>query len=122
MPLFMLDVWTSAFSSRHEHAGNESKSQVTGLSSLAHLDGGLPPGKHHLMNHFVSSSPTHHKSNKHNEDLTMQSRATSAKITKQQIYRSVASSTAIETGEAVQKIEQNLKQYQAEAKAIGLAR
>ncbi|WP_167391896.1 hypothetical protein [Mixta gaviniae] len=52
----------------------------------------------------------------------MQSRATSAKITKQQICRSVASSTAIETGEAVRKIEQNHKQYQAKAKAIGLAR
>lgn len=52
----------------------------------------------------------------------MKSRATSAKITKQQIYRSVASSTAIETGEAVQKIEKNLKQYQVQAKAIGLAR
>jgi len=38
----------------------------------------------------------------------MQSRATSAKITKQQICRSAASSTAIETGEAVQKIEQKL--------------
>ncbi|MDI9768594.1 hypothetical protein QM327_18765 [Pantoea dispersa] len=52
----------------------------------------------------------------------MQSRATSAKITKQQIYRSVASSTAIETDEAVQKIEQHLKQYQAKAKASVLAR
>lgn len=52
----------------------------------------------------------------------MQRRATNSKITKQQIYRSVASSTAIETGEDVQKIEQNLKQYQAKAKAIGLAR
>lgn len=50
----------------------------------------------------------------------MQSRDTGAKITKKQIYRSVASSTAIETGEDVQKIEQRLKQYQA--KAIGLAR
>lgn len=122
MPLFMLDVWTSAFSSRNEHAGNERKSQVPGLSRLAHLNGGLPPGKHPLINHLVNSSPTHYKPDKHNEDLTMQSRATSAKITKQKIYRSVASSTAIETGEAVQKIEQNLKQYQAKAKAIGLAR
>lgn len=52
----------------------------------------------------------------------MQSRVTNDKNTRQQIYRSVASSTAIETGEAVQKIEQNLKQYQAQAKAIGLAR
>ena len=52
----------------------------------------------------------------------MQSRATCNKITKQQIYRSVASSTAIETGEAVQKIEKNLKQYQVQARAIGLAR
>lgn len=122
MPLFMLDVWASAFSSRHEHAGNESKSQVPRLSSLAHLDSGLPPGKHHLMNHLVSSSPTHYKPYKHNADLTMQSRDTGAKITKKQIYRSVASSTAIETGEAVQKIEQRLKQYQAKAKTSGLAR
>lgn len=52
----------------------------------------------------------------------MQSRATSAKINRQQIYRAVASSTAVETGRAVQKIEQNIKQYQAKAKAIGLAR
>ena len=52
----------------------------------------------------------------------MQCRVTSPKITKQQIYRSVASSTAIETGETVQKIEQNLKQYQAQARVIGLAR
>ncbi|MBK0089428.1 hypothetical protein IBT48_00755 [Erwinia sp. S59] len=51
----------------------------------------------------------------------MQNRATSARITKQQIYRSVASSTAIETGEKVQKIEQNLKQYQLKAKTIGLS-
>jgi len=74
------------------------------------------------LNHLVNSSPTHYKADKHNEDFTMQSRATSAKITRQQIYRSVASSTAIETGRAVQKIEQNIKQYQAKAKAIGLAR
>lgn len=47
----------------------------------------------------------------------MQRPATSAKIIRQQIYRSVASSTAIETGKAVQKIEQNLKQHQAKAKA-----
>ncbi|MGK9432567.1 hypothetical protein ACSSTN_02070 [Pantoea agglomerans] len=117
MPLFMLDVWTSAFSSRNEHAGSESKSQVPGLSSLAHLYGGLPPGKHHLINHLVNSSPTNYKADKHNEDLIMQRPATSAKIIRQQIYRSVASSTAIETGKAVQKIEQNLKQHQAKAKA-----
>jgi len=43
-------------------------------------------------------------------------------ITKAQIYRSVASSTAIETGVSVQKIEQQLKQNQAQAKAVGLAR
>lgn len=43
-------------------------------------------------------------------------------ITKAQIYRSVASSTAIETGVSVQKIEQQLKQNQALAKAVGLAR
>ena len=43
-------------------------------------------------------------------------------ITKAQIYRAVASSTAIETGVSVQKIEQQLKQNQAQAKAVGLAR
>ncbi len=42
--------------------------------------------------------------------------------TKSQIYRSVASSTAIETGESVQKIEQQLKRNQSRAKIIGLAR
>jgi len=40
-------------------------------------------------------------------------------ITKAQIYRSVASSTAIETGVSVQKIEQQLKLNQAQAKAVG---
>lgn len=49
-------------------------------------------------------------------------RTTPPKITKQQIYRSVASSTAIETGKAVQEVEQNLEQYKAQAKAVGLAR
>lgn len=39
----------------------------------------------------------------------MQSRATSAKNTKQQICRSVASSTAIETGEAVQKMSKSYR-------------
>ncbi|EOU9462132.1 TPA: hypothetical protein U6I23_001882 [Klebsiella pneumoniae] len=43
-------------------------------------------------------------------------------ITKNQIYRAVASSTAIETGVSVQKIEQQLKRNQALAKAVGLAR
>ncbi|XBS71396.1 hypothetical protein ABK905_10915 [Acerihabitans sp. KWT182] len=43
-------------------------------------------------------------------------------VTKAQIYRSVASSTAIETGVSVQKIERQLKHYQAQAKAVGLAR
>jgi hypothetical protein len=85
-------------------------------------EGGLFLAKDPLINHLVSLSPTHYNPVKHNEDQTMQSRANSAKITKQQIYRSVASSTAIETGETVQKIEQNLKQYQVQAKAIGLAR
>ncbi|QII36391.1 hypothetical protein [Rouxiella badensis] len=51
----------------------------------------------------------------------MSDKSTRPKVTKQQIYRSVASSTAIETGAAVQTIEQNLKQYQAQAKAVGLA-
>lgn len=43
-------------------------------------------------------------------------------VTKEQIYRAVASSTAIETGGPVQKIEQQLKRNQALAKAVGLAR
>lgn len=42
-------------------------------------------------------------------------------FTKAQIYRAVASSTAIETGISVQKIEQQLKHFQAKAKAVGLA-
>lgn len=43
-------------------------------------------------------------------------------ITMTQIYRAVASSTAIETGVSVQKIELQLKKNQAQAKAVGLAR
>lgn len=43
-------------------------------------------------------------------------------ISKAQIYRAVASSTAIETGVSVQKIEQQIKKNQAQAKAVGLAR
>ena len=43
-------------------------------------------------------------------------------ITKSQIYRTVASSTAIETGISVQKIEQRLKENRVFTKAIGLAR
>ncbi|HEI6833104.1 TPA: hypothetical protein SJ425_000888 [Yersinia enterocolitica] len=43
-------------------------------------------------------------------------------ITRTKIYRSVASSTAIETGVFVQKIEQQLKKNQAQAKTVGLAR
>lgn len=39
-----------------------------------------------------------------------------SQITKNQIYRAVASSTAIETGVSVQKIEQQLKKNQAQAK------
>lgn len=45
-----------------------------------------------------------------------------SQITKMQIYRTVASSTAIETGASVQKIEQQLKNNQTQAKAVGLAR
>ncbi len=47
---------------------------------------------------------------------------TPGQVTKSQIYRSVASSTAIETGESVQKIEQQLKRNLSRAKIIGLAR
>ncbi|MEI7375834.1 hypothetical protein [Dickeya chrysanthemi] len=45
-----------------------------------------------------------------------------APVTKAQIYRAVASSTAIETGVSVQQIEQQLKKNQTQAKAVGLAR
>lgn len=41
-------------------------------------------------------------------------------MTKTQIYRAVARSTAIETGMSVQKIEQQLKLCLARAKAVGL--
>ncbi|MDM2929395.1 hypothetical protein [Citrobacter sp. Cm046] len=51
----------------------------------------------------------------------MSSQSTSAQVTKAQIYRAVASSTAIETGASVQKIEQQLKKNQAQAKTVGLA-
>lgn len=52
----------------------------------------------------------------------MKPEASFSQITKAQIYRAVASSTAIETGVSVQKIEQQLKQARAQAKAVGLAR
>lgn len=52
----------------------------------------------------------------------MRKQPTSPQVTRAQIYRAVASSTAIETGVSVQKIEQQLKQNQAQAKAVGLAR
>ena len=47
---------------------------------------------------------------------------TSSLVTKAKILRTVASSTAIETGVSVQKIERQLKKNQAQAKAVGLAR
>ncbi|WP_224379482.1 hypothetical protein, partial [Klebsiella michiganensis] len=50
------------------------------------------------------------------------SKHTSSQVTKAKILRAVASSTAIETGVSVQKIEQQLKQNQAQAKAVGLSR
>ncbi|ELW9444404.1 hypothetical protein R0595_005189 [Pluralibacter gergoviae] len=43
-------------------------------------------------------------------------------ITKKQLLRAVASSTAIETGIPIEKIEQQLKRTKQQAKAIGLAR
>ncbi|MEB6380862.1 hypothetical protein MXM41_18320 [Leclercia adecarboxylata] len=52
----------------------------------------------------------------------MSKQTTSPRVTKSQIYRSVASSTAIETGAPVEKIEQQLKRSLSEAKAIRLAR
>ncbi|WP_213351303.1 hypothetical protein [Citrobacter braakii] len=45
-----------------------------------------------------------------------------SQITKNQIYRVVVNSTAIEIGVSVQKIAQQLKKNQAQAKAVGLAR
>lgn len=59
---------------------------------------------------------------KHKEKHTMPKITAISKVTKEQIFRAVASSTAIETGMAVQKIEQSLKRNQAQAKVIGLAR
>lgn len=50
------------------------------------------------------------------------SKHTSSQVTKAKILRAVASSTAIETGVSVQKIEQQLKKNKAQAKAVGLAR
>lgn len=46
----------------------------------------------------------------------------SSQVTKTQLYRAVASSTAIETGASVQKIEQQLEKNKELAKAVGLAR
>ncbi|PKB91397.1 hypothetical protein A8A01_01390 [Ewingella americana] len=57
-----------------------------------------------------------------NEAFHMTKKSSHSQITKTQIYRAVASSTAIETGVSVQKIEQQLKKNQAQAKAVGLAR
>lgn len=49
-------------------------------------------------------------------------KTSNTQITKAQIYRAVASSTAIETGASVEKIEQQLKRSQKRAKSVGLAR
>ena len=43
-------------------------------------------------------------------------------ISEARLYRAVASSTAIETGKSVKKIEQQLKKSQARAESVGLAR
>ncbi|HCE8952302.1 TPA: hypothetical protein NHT77_001458 [Raoultella ornithinolytica] len=48
-------------------------------------------------------------------------KTSSPKITKTQLFRTVASSPAIETGISVEEIEQQLKRFQAQAKAVGLA-
>nr|WP_181728211.1 hypothetical protein [Leclercia adecarboxylata] len=56
------------------------------------------------------------------KEQPMHKQPMSSFVTKEQIYRAVASSTAIETGAPVQKIEQQLKRNQALAKAVGLAR
>ncbi|EPE4148487.1 hypothetical protein ACSILF_002478 [Yersinia enterocolitica] len=50
------------------------------------------------------------------------SKHTSSQVTKAKILRAVASSTAIETGVSVQKIELQLKKNKAQAKAVDLAR
>ncbi|QUG77245.1 hypothetical protein GKQ23_20595 [Erwinia sp. E602] len=52
----------------------------------------------------------------------MAKKTTKSQITQSQICRAIASSTAIETGASVQKIEHQLKQNLALAKAVGLAR
>ncbi|EMF1902857.1 TPA: hypothetical protein ACTW6H_002332 [Raoultella ornithinolytica] len=46
-------------------------------------------------------------------------KTSSPKITKTQLFRTVASSPAIETGIFVEEIEQQLKRFQAQAKAVG---
>ena len=51
----------------------------------------------------------------------MAKKSAAARIIKTKIYRSVASSTAIETGVSVQKIERQLQQYRKQAKKVGLA-
>lgn len=43
------------------------------------------------------------------------------KITKKMLYRSVASSTAIETGESVKSIERKLKENRAKYRDLSLA-
>lgn len=52
----------------------------------------------------------------------MTKKISNTQITKEQLYRAVASSTAIETGASVEKIEQQLKRSQKRAKSVGLAR
>ncbi len=51
----------------------------------------------------------------------MRVKATASVVTRDQIYCSVASSTAIETGKPVQEIEQQLKRNRKLAKTVGLA-
>lgn len=53
--------------------------------------------------------------------MTMRKQALPYQITIDQIYRSVASSTAIETGKPVQEIELQLKRNRKLAQAVGLA-
>lgn len=48
----------------------------------------------------------------------MRKQSISPQVTKAQIYRSVASSTAIETGVSVQKIEQQLKKIRHRRKPL----
>lgn len=52
----------------------------------------------------------------------MQQKPIHTPITKAQIYRAVASSTAIETGASVKEVEQQMERARMKANAVGLGR